>query len=92
VGADRADQAVSTVAGRAAEAVAARRLVADECAAVSVQIDAPHGQPPELPADYKSNDMARLYREAHARVLGPRGFAGHRTNGIVITRTPARDL
>jgi hypothetical protein len=48
----------------------ANRVVADEYAAVSVKIDALYGQPPQLPADYESAGMARLRREAHARMLG----------------------
>jgi site-specific recombinase XerD len=48
----------------------ANRVVADEYAAVSEQIDALYGQPPELPADYETAGMARLRREAHARMLG----------------------
>jgi hypothetical protein len=48
----------------------ANRVVADEYAAVSAQIDALYGQPPELPADYETTGMARLRREAHARMLG----------------------
>ena len=48
----------------------ANRVVADEYQAVSQQIDALYGQPPELPADYESTGMARLRREAHARMLG----------------------
>jgi site-specific recombinase XerD len=48
----------------------ANRVVADEYAAVSAQIDALYGQPPELPADYETTAMARLRREAHARMLG----------------------
>ena len=48
----------------------ANRVVADEYAAVSEQIDALYGQPPELPADYETTGMARLRREAHARMLG----------------------
>ena len=48
----------------------ASRVVADEYAAVSAQIDALYGQPPELPADYETTGMARLRREAHARMLG----------------------
>jgi hypothetical protein len=46
------------------------RVVADEYAAVSAQIDALYGQPPALPADYETTGMARLRREAHARMLG----------------------
>ena len=46
------------------------RVVADEYAAVSAQIDALYGQQPELPADYETTGMARLRREAHARMLG----------------------
>ena len=48
----------------------ANRVVADEYAAVSAQTGALCGQPPELPAGYESNGMARLRREAHARMLG----------------------
>jgi site-specific recombinase XerD len=48
----------------------ANRVVADEYAAVSAKIDALYGQPPELPADYETTGMARLRREAHARMLG----------------------
>jgi Phage integrase family len=48
----------------------ANRVVADEYQAISAQIDALYGQPPELPADYESTGMARLRREAHARMLG----------------------
>ena len=46
------------------------RVVADESAAVSAKIDALYGQPPALPADYETTGMARLRREAHARMLG----------------------
>jgi len=59
----------------------ANRVVADEYAAVSAKIDALYGQPPELPADYESAGMARLRREAHARMLG---------NGLC-TRPPELD-
>jgi site-specific recombinase XerD len=48
----------------------ANRVVADEYATVSAKIDALYGQPPALPADYESAGMARLRREAHARMLG----------------------
>ena len=48
----------------------ANKVVADEYAEVSAKIDALYGQPPELPADYESAGMARLRREAHARMLG----------------------
>jgi site-specific recombinase XerD len=48
----------------------ANRVVADEYAAVSTSIDALYGQPPALPADYETTGMARLRREAHARMLG----------------------
>jgi site-specific recombinase XerD len=48
----------------------ANRVVADEYAAVSAKIDALYGQPPELPADYETTGMARLRREACARMLG----------------------
>jgi len=59
----------------------ANRVVADEYAAVSARIDALYGQPPELPAGYESAGMARLRREAHARMLG---------NGLC-TRPPELD-
>lgn len=59
----------------------ADRVVADEYAAVSAQIDALYGQPPQLPADYETTGMARLRREAHARMLG---------NGLC-TRPPEPD-
>jgi site-specific recombinase XerD len=48
----------------------ANRVVADEYAAVSAKIDALYGQQPEIPADYETSGMARLRREAHARMLG----------------------
>jgi site-specific recombinase XerD len=48
----------------------ANRVVADEYAEVSAKIDALYGQPPALPADYETTGMARLRREAHARMLG----------------------
>ena len=48
----------------------ANRVVAGEYAQVSAKIDALYGQPPALPADYESTGMARLRREAHARMLG----------------------
>ena len=59
----------------------ANRVVADEYAAVSAKIDALYGQPPALPADYETTGMARLRREAHARMLG---------NGLC-TRPPELD-
>lgn len=50
----------------------ANRVVADEYAAVSAKIDALYGQEPApaLPADYETTGMARLRREANARMLG----------------------
>ena len=48
----------------------ANRVVAGEYAAVSAKIDALYGHPPELPADYESAGMARLRREARARMPG----------------------
>jgi site-specific recombinase XerD len=48
----------------------ANRVVADEYAAVTAKIDALYGQAPQLPADYETTGMARLRREAHARMLG----------------------
>ena len=59
---------IRMLTGRAAMAVP--HLVADEYAAVSAKIDALYGQPPALPADYETAGMARLRREAHARMLG----------------------
>jgi hypothetical protein len=48
----------------------ANRVAAGEYAAVSARIDALYGQPPELPAGYESAGMARLRRQAHARMPG----------------------
>ena len=48
----------------------ADRVVADEYATISTKIDALYGQELELPADYETAGMARLRREAHARMLG----------------------
>jgi len=48
----------------------ANRVVAHEYAAVSAKIDALYGQPPQLPAGYRTTGMARLRREAHARMPG----------------------
>ena len=48
----------------------ANRVVADEYQAVSAKIDALYGQEIDLPADYETTAMARLRKEAHARMLG----------------------
>jgi len=48
----------------------ADRVVADEYEAISAKIDALYGQELELPADYETSAMAKLRREAHARMLG----------------------
>jgi site-specific recombinase XerD len=50
----------------------ANRVVADEYAAVSTKIDALYGNnpQPDVPADYETTGMAKLRREAHARMLG----------------------
>ena len=48
----------------------ADRVVADEYQAISEKIDALYGQQLKLPADYETTGMARLRREAHARMLG----------------------
>jgi hypothetical protein len=48
----------------------ANRVVADEYQAVSAKIDALYGQQLDLPADYETNGMAKLRREATARMLG----------------------
>ena len=59
----------------------ADRVVADEYHAISEKIDALYGQQLELPADYETTGMAKLRREAHARMLG---------NGLC-TRPPQLD-
>lgn len=46
------------------------RVVADEYQAVSAQVDALYGQAATLPADIETAAMAKLRREAHARMLG----------------------
>ena len=46
------------------------RVVADEYQAVSAQVDALYGQAASLPADIETAAMAKLRREAHARMLG----------------------
>jgi len=48
----------------------ANRVVADEYQAISAKIDALYGQQLQLPADYETNGMAKLRREATARMLG----------------------
>jgi site-specific recombinase XerD len=48
----------------------ASRVAAGEYAAVSARIDALYGQAPQLPAGYQTTGMARLRREAHARMPG----------------------
>ena len=48
----------------------ANRVVADEYQAISAKIDALYGQQLELPADYETTGMAKLRREATARMLG----------------------
>jgi site-specific recombinase XerD len=48
----------------------ADRVVADQYHAINTKIDALYGHPPQLPADYESATMAKLRREAHARMLG----------------------
>ncbi len=48
----------------------ADRVVADQYQAISTHIDALYNQPAELPADFETAGMARLRREAHARMLG----------------------
>jgi hypothetical protein len=47
----------------------ANRTVADEYAAISQQVDALYGTA-QLPAGAEGNQMARLRREVHARLLG----------------------
>jgi site-specific recombinase XerD len=46
------------------------RVVADEYQTVSAQVDALYGQAASLPADIETAAMAKLRREAHARMLG----------------------
>jgi hypothetical protein len=48
----------------------ADRVVADEYQAISEKIDALYGQQLELLADYETTGMAKLRREAHARIRG----------------------
>lgn len=48
----------------------ADRVVADEYQAISAKVDAVYGEAMELPADYETAGMAKLRREAHARMLG----------------------
>ncbi len=49
----------------------ADRVVADEFAAVTAQIDALYDTTPgALPADIETANMARLRQQAHARMLG----------------------
>jgi site-specific recombinase XerD len=48
----------------------ADRVVADEYQAISTQVDALYGQTLELPANLETATMAKLRREAHARMLG----------------------
>jgi integrase len=48
----------------------ADRVVAGEYAAISAEVDALYGQALELPADFETAHMAKLRREAHARMLG----------------------
>src|SRR5262249_40901464 len=52
---------------RAASLLGHRKL---EMTLIYAKIDALYGQPPALPADYETTGMARLRREAHARMLG----------------------
>jgi site-specific recombinase XerD len=48
----------------------ADRVVADQYDKINATIDALYDQPPRLPADYETVGMAKLRREAHARMLG----------------------
>ena len=48
----------------------ASRTVADEYFAVTEKVEALYGQQLKLPADYETTGMAKLRREAHARMLG----------------------
>jgi site-specific recombinase XerD len=48
----------------------ANRVAADKYQAISAKIDALYGQAAELPAGYQTTGMARLRRQAHARMPG----------------------
>ena len=48
----------------------ADRVVADQYDKINTTIDALYTQAPQLPADYETVGMAKLRREAHARMLG----------------------
>jgi integrase len=48
----------------------ADRVVADQYQAISAKVDALYHSDVTLPADYESATMAKLRREAHARMLG----------------------
>jgi site-specific recombinase XerD len=48
----------------------ADRVVADQYDKINATIDALYDQPPRLPANYETAGMAKLRREAHARMLG----------------------
>jgi site-specific recombinase XerD len=48
----------------------ADRVVADQYQAISAKVDALYNDNVALPADYETATMARLRREAHARMLG----------------------
>jgi hypothetical protein len=48
----------------------ADRVVAEEYQAISDKVDALYGQELDLPADFETATMAKLRREAHARMLG----------------------
>ena len=48
----------------------ADRVVADQYEKINTTIDALYTDTPQLPADYETAGMAKLRREAHARMLG----------------------
>ena len=48
----------------------ADRVVADQYEKINTTIDTLYTNAPQLPADYESAGMAKLSREAHARMLG----------------------
>jgi hypothetical protein len=48
----------------------ADRVVADQYERINTTIDALYTDTPQLPADYETAGMAKLRREAHARMLG----------------------
>jgi hypothetical protein len=69
----------------------ANRVVADEYQAISAKIDALYGQQLELPADYETTGMAKLRREATARMLG-NGLCTRPSSWTAFVGHPACDV